>query len=52
VREPARVARDVSRGYYTRNQARHLFRVVLEEDGIVDRAATNRLRQAAQNDRA
>jgi N-methylhydantoinase B len=52
VREPALVARDVSRGYYTGHEARHLFRVVLQEDGMVDRAATDRLRRAAQNNRA
>ncbi len=45
-RNAALVARDVSRGYYTRNAARALFAVALSEDGSVDQAATDRLRQA------
>jgi N-methylhydantoinase B len=39
-REPALVARDVARGYYTVDQARALFGVVVLADGIVDAAAT------------
>jgi N-methylhydantoinase B len=46
------VARDVSRGYYTRNEARALFAVALQEDGSVDRAATEQLRKAAHAERA
>jgi len=52
ARDAALVARDVSRGYYTRNAARALFAVALSEDGRVDRAATDRLRRAARNERA
>jgi len=46
AREPARVARDVGRGYYTADQARALFGVVLTADGSVDAAATASLRKA------
>ena len=41
---PALVARDVSRGYYTAEQARALFGVALAADGAVDAAATAALR--------
>jgi N-methylhydantoinase B len=40
TRDPALVARDVRRGYFSRAQARTLFRVVLAADGAVDHAAT------------
>jgi N-methylhydantoinase B len=43
-RVPDRVARDVAKGYYTRDQARNWFGVALSEDGAVDAAATARLR--------
>jgi N-methylhydantoinase B len=43
-REPERVARDVGRGYYTRDEARALFGVVLDEAGAVDAASTERER--------
>jgi N-methylhydantoinase B len=43
-RDPALVARDVQRGYYTREQARELFGVALSESGEVDGAATLQLR--------
>lgn len=42
-RDPALVARDVQRGYYTREQARELFGVALSESGEVDGAATLQL---------
>jgi N-methylhydantoinase B len=44
AREPALVARDVSRGYYTPEEARELFAVALAADGMVDAASTARLR--------
>lgn len=43
-RDPARVARDVARGYYTIEEARERFAVALGPDGAVDDAATRRLR--------
>jgi N-methylhydantoinase B len=43
-RDPALVARDVSRGYYTGEEARALFGVALGPDGAVDTAATAALR--------
>jgi N-methylhydantoinase B len=39
-RDPALVARDVGRGYYTREQAAALYGVVLTGEGGVDAAAT------------
>jgi len=45
TREPALVARDVGRGYYTTEQARESFGVALAADGAVDAAATARLRR-------
>jgi N-methylhydantoinase B len=39
-RNPALVARDVGRGYYTLEEARALFGVVLANDGTVDTSAT------------
>jgi len=48
ARDAGLVARDVSRGYYTHNEARDLFAVALKEDGMVDMAATDQLRRAAQ----
>jgi N-methylhydantoinase B len=50
AREAGLVARDVSRGYYTRKEARALFAVALQEDGRVDRAATDQLRKAAHDE--
>jgi N-methylhydantoinase B len=44
AREPALVARDVGRGYYTREQARELFGVALTSDGKVCAPATAALR--------
>ena len=46
ARDPALVARDVGRGYYTAEQARELFGVALTADGAVDAAATASLRKA------
>ncbi len=44
-REPERVLQDVRNGYYTAEQARDLFGVVLTEDGsAIDHAATRRTR--------
>jgi N-methylhydantoinase B len=43
-RTPDEVARDVAKGYYTRQQARNWFGVELSQDGSVDGAATVRLR--------
>lgn len=45
-REPALVARDVARGYYTRDEAAAWFGVALDASGAVDGAATTRLRGA------
>jgi N-methylhydantoinase B len=47
-REVELVARDVRRGYYTREQARERFGVALGADGEPDEAATRRLRAEAQ----
>jgi N-methylhydantoinase B len=45
-RSTALVARDVSRGYYTPEQARALYGVVVGADGSVDETATAKLRKA------
>jgi N-methylhydantoinase B len=45
-RDPALVARDVSRGYYTPSEARTLFAVALSPDGTLDTRATEALRQS------
>jgi N-methylhydantoinase B len=45
-RDPALVARDVLRGYFSRQQASALFGVAVGEDGSIDHAATARLRAA------
>jgi N-methylhydantoinase B len=44
-REPAKVARDVARGYYTRTQAETRFGVALDAEGAVDPVATAALRR-------
>ena len=49
AREPALVARDVSRGYYTIEQARTLYGVVLTAGGRIDVAATAALRRTASS---
>jgi N-methylhydantoinase B len=46
ARDPALVARDVGRGYYTAREARELFGVALTADGAIDVAATASLRKA------
>ena len=47
ARPPERVAQDVKRGYYTREQARERFQVCLSpETGEVDPAATTALRES------
>jgi len=43
-RDPALVARDVGRGYYTRAEAEARFGVILDTAGAVDGAATTALR--------
>ena len=43
-REPRRVAQDVARGYYTREQAQRLFGVAIASDGETDMALTGALR--------
>jgi N-methylhydantoinase B len=43
-RDPALVARDVARGYYTPDQARERFGVALDAAGAVDDEATAKLR--------
>ena len=43
-RAPERVADDVRRGYYTPDEARRRFGVALDKAGVVDLAATQRLR--------
>jgi N-methylhydantoinase B len=45
-RDPAKVARDVARGYYTRDEAETLFRAALDTDGGADAAGTAALRRA------
>ena len=44
LRAPELVARDVAKGYYTRQQAEAWFGVVLTGGGGVDRAATEAAR--------
>ncbi len=46
-RDAALVARDVGRGYYTAEQARTLFGVVIDAAGTVDHTATRTLRAGA-----
>ncbi len=43
-RDPALVVQDLVRGYYSRDQARELFGVVVDEDLAPDQAATAKLR--------
>jgi N-methylhydantoinase B len=47
-RDPASVARDVSRGYYPAEAVRALFGVEIGADGTVDTAATAALRNAGR----
>jgi N-methylhydantoinase B len=46
-RDPALVAQDVARGYYTRAAAKERFGVAIDVDGVVDAARTATLREAA-----
>jgi N-methylhydantoinase B len=46
ARDPALVARDVGRGYYTAGEARALYGVALTADGAIDVAATASVRKA------
>ena len=48
ARDPALVARDVRRGYYTAAEVRALFGVALGADGAVDAAATAAMRLPSQ----
>jgi N-methylhydantoinase B len=48
ARDPALVARDVRRGYYTPEQVRALFGVALDAKGAVDAAATAAMRGRSQ----
>jgi N-methylhydantoinase B len=48
ARDPALVARDVRRGYYTPAEGRALFGVALGADGAVDAAATAAMRLPSQ----
>jgi N-methylhydantoinase B len=45
-RDPALVARDVARGYYTTDEARALFGVALSSEGTVDTSTTTVLRRS------
>ena len=45
ARDPERVADDVAAGYVTRERAREVYRVALDETGAVDAAETGRLRR-------
>ncbi len=51
-REPEAVIRDVTRGYYTREQVAELWGVALNADLSVDEAGTARLRAAPERQRA
>jgi N-methylhydantoinase B len=48
-REPQKVALDVSRGYYTREQGEALYGVALNAQGEVDLARTDQLRKRARS---
>jgi N-methylhydantoinase B len=48
ARDPALVARDVRRGYYTEDQAARLWAVALAPDGAPDATATGALRRHRQ----
>jgi N-methylhydantoinase B len=51
-REPERVAGDVIDGYVSREAARRVYGVELDESGSVDAAATQRRRQRIRDERA
>ena len=44
LRDPTRVERDVAEGYVTRERAKEIYRVVLDENGAIDYQQTKRLR--------
>jgi len=44
TRDPAAVAHDVANGFVTPDAARDLYAVAVDEDGVLDAAATERLR--------
>jgi N-methylhydantoinase B len=48
TRHPDHVARDVREGLLTRDQASAIYRVVINNAGDVDAAATARLREPAR----
>jgi N-methylhydantoinase B len=48
-RDPRKVASDVRRGYYTRDQAASLFGVALDAAGEVDGARTEQLRSGRRS---
>ena len=48
-RDPRKVASDVRRGYYTREQVASLFGVVLDAAGAVDAARTDQLRSGRRS---
>ena len=50
-RDPRAVARDVRDGLVSREQARSLYRVAIDESGELDRAATGRLRATGRPSR-
>jgi N-methylhydantoinase B len=52
LRDPERVGRDVVLGYVSREAAERLYGVAVAEDGSVDAAETQRLRDAQRADRA
>ena len=48
ARDPRRVAHDVAEGYVSRNRARQVYGVVIDEDGVVDADATGVIRSESQ----
>jgi len=46
-REPERVASDVKQGYISNVAARDIYRVACSDEGVLDQAATHRLRATA-----
>ncbi len=49
ARDPAKVARDVARGYYSREQAEALYGVALTPEGEMDRSRTRQLRNTRES---
>jgi len=50
-REPERVASDVRQEYVSREEARRLYGVVIDDDGTVDQAETDSRREEIRSDR-